>query len=229
MGAAQGTAEERQHQGQFLACSPQPPPTARAGLQRALLSRLARARPPLQRAPCARDWARVARAACRETAGRPEPWPQRAAGRVSRLATHLLPLGPPGTSWRSPCQPSTSRSHRPWPGLHLPLFAVLGTEGRPPRHVCSSPPPAGASWFPWFKVRAKRVRRSPCESRLGTPGSSPTSSGVPTAAFPGHFASGALTYLYRCLYGITHPVVTHPLGALRWAAGSYLRDRGTHR
>lgn len=37
-------ADQRQHQGQFLASSPQPPPTARAGLQRALLSRLARAR-----------------------------------------------------------------------------------------------------------------------------------------------------------------------------------------
>lgn len=227
-GGGREIADQRQHQGQFLACSPQPP-TARGGPQRALLSRLARARPPLLRAPRARDWAGVARAACREAARRPEPWPQRGAGRESRLATYLPPLGPPGVSWRSPCQSGPSRLHRPWPGLHLPLLAVPRTEGRPPRHVCPSPPPAGAVWFPWFKVRVKRVRRSRCESRLrrlGSPGSVPTSSRVPTAACPGHLASGALF--------IQVPVQLHPFHCdppskcLRWAVGFWARGRGTH-
>lgn len=92
-------------------------------------------------------------------------------------------------------------------------YSLCGTEGRPPCHVCPSPPPAGAAWFPWFKVRAKRVRRSRCESkqrRLGSPGSAPTSTTVHTAVCPGHLASGALTYLHRCLYSITHPIATLP-------------------
>lgn len=37
--------------------------------------------------------------------------------------------------------------------------------GTPAPSRVSKSSAAGAAWFPWFKVRAKRVRRSQCESR----------------------------------------------------------------
>lgn len=105
------------------AAPPQSPPAAHAGPQRALLSRLARAPSPPARAPRpGLGWSR----ACSSQGGSwaPELWLQRAAGRGSRRATHLPPLGPPGTSRRSPYQSGPSRHHRPWPGLHLRLLCA---------------------------------------------------------------------------------------------------------
>ncbi|CAO2598178.1 hypothetical protein LEMLEM_LOCUS9299, partial [Lemmus lemmus] len=168
-----GTADERQHQGQLLGCSPRSLRQQRArGPQRALPSRLARAPSPPARAPRpGLGWSR----ACSSQGG---SWASRAVAATRSWqglspGKHLPPLGPPGTSQRSPYQSGPSRHHRPWPGLHLRLLSVPGTEGRPPCHVCPSPPPAGAAWFPWFKaIGIWGMFRSLWVSSLGPQGSS---------------------------------------------------------
>lgn len=145
----------RQHQGQLPRLSPQPPTTARA-------QRWRRALPPPAHAPRARDRAGAARAPLAgNRPGRPEPRPRSELARGSRLGTQSPRAGLRGLARARLARPALAGSAAAaWARAAVTSCAPPETDTGPPRHVRASPRRAGATPFPWFKVRAERGRGS---------------------------------------------------------------------